>query len=85
MDIPYRKKGQELLMMEDYQGVPVSIPAEMVGVFQERQKELKRRQEAGEPLMTPEEQKESEELLKFAMEEYRRLSKHPSNLTAEKD
>ena len=50
------RKSVKLVMVEDFTGVPVSVPEDGVEIFLERQKELRRRKEAGEPLRTPEEE-----------------------------
>jgi len=57
------EKEQVFVTVPDFRGTPTRIPIESVKAFREQQDELKRRQEAGEPLETPEEKAEDDEIL----------------------
>lgn len=66
---------ERLLMVEDYQGTPVSVPESRLKVFLAAQEELKRKAAAGEPLHTPEEKAESDRRASEIWQRYRRQAK----------
>ena len=55
--------NERMVMLQDWQGVPASVPESAAEAWIKRQAELKRRAEAGEPMLTPEEEAEEQRFL----------------------
>lgn len=49
-------RSESRVMIEDDEGIPTSVPVSLAEAFRAHFAELKRRREAGEPLLTPEDQ-----------------------------
>ena len=64
--------NERMVMLQDWQGVPASVPESAAEAWIKRQAELKRRAEAGEPMLTPEEEAEEQRFLAGSLEWFQR-------------
>ena len=60
--------NERMVMLQDWQGVPASVPESAAEAWIKRQAELKRRAEAGEPMRTPEEEERAQKFLAGVLE-----------------
>ncbi len=60
--------NERMVMLQDWRGVPASVPESAAEAWIKRQAELKSRAEAGEPMRTPEEEERAQKFLTGVLE-----------------